>query len=493
MFLALNFPPGVWDNGTDYAGKGRYIAANLVRWISGVLRPVGPWIAKTASTVTGSARAMITWRINTAGTTYAAIGTHSKLYIMNRTGTLFDITPAGFTSGRADAVSGGGYGSGNYGAGYYGAPTSDSSTVQEASTWSLDNWGEYLVGCMTEDADIYEWQLNTGTPAAAVTNAPTASAILVTEEQFLLALGAASNLREIAWCDQADNTLWAAAPTNQAGSNVLQTNGRILCGKRVPGAHLIFTDVDVWRGVYQGPPLVYGYERIGSDCGAISRKACAVAGPVAYWMGLDGFWTYNGYVSELQSEVADYVFSSFNRAQASKVHAFHNSQFGEVWWFYPSASSTEIDRYALHNYREKHWSVGNLARLCAADRGIFQYPMMVNASGAIYEHEQSFVAGTYDSATVYATTGPIELGGGDRAHMVRQYIPDEATAGAVTATFTTRMYPNGTASTVGPKEAANPCPLRFVGRQTQVTYTGDGVSDWRVGTPRLDLVPVGMR
>ena len=62
---------------------------------------------------------------------------------------------------------------------------------------------------------------------------------------------------------------------------------------------------------------------------------------MAFWMGQEAFFTYaGGAVQQLPCEVADYVFSSINRYQISKAHAVTNSRYGEVWWFYPSASST---------------------------------------------------------------------------------------------------------------------------------------------------------
>ena len=494
-FFPLQLPPGIWANGTAYQSKGRYNAGSLVRWDEGVMRPVGPWHQKTSSTMTGLARAMITFRNNSA-TTYAGIGTHSKLYVMGRDGTFYDITPAGFTPGRADAIAGGGYGQGNYGVGLYGAPRPDTTLVQPASMWTLDTWGQDLVGCMSDDGFIYEWvSTNTGVAAAKVTNAPTANAILVTEEDFLLALGAASNYRLVQWSDQAANTVWTPAATNQAGSYALPTSGSIQCGKKVIGSHLIFTDVDVWRGVYLGPPLVYGYQRVGADCGAVSRGCVVNAGGLTYWMGNRHFWAYNGYIEPMLSEVSDYVFSSFNAQQQSKVVCFHNSQYSEVWWFYPSGSSTEIDRYVIYNYQEHHWNIGMLARTCMADKGIFQYPLMADASGNVWEHEYPFSGGTYSGSTVYATGGPIEIGNGDRLALVDQYVPDEKTAGDVTVTFTTRAMPNASSQSFGPYTAANPTNLRICDRQLQVTYTAASSTpaDWRVGGPRLGGKLAGLR
>lgn len=492
MFVPIELPPGVWANGTAYQSKGRWRDANFVRWYEGTIRPIGPWRSKTTDTVTGAARAMITWRDN-ADLTWGAVGTHSNLFVFDRAGNVDDITPVSFTTGFADASTGGGYGQGNYGAGVYGLATQDDTLIQDATVWSLDTWGEDLVGVSPDDEVIYEWTLNTGTPAAAVANAPPAKALVVTEEEFLVALGANSDHRQVAWSDQADDTLWTPDATNQAGSFTLQTQGHIQCGIRVPGAHLVFTTVDVWRGVYQGPPLVYGYQRIGADCGVISRASVTVAGGVAYWMGSDNFWLYNGYVDPVPSEIADKVFGDFNRVQASKVQAFHNSQFGEVWWFYPSAASTELDRAAIYNYREKHWQVVELTRTCMADRGVFNFPLMVDDSGALFEHEVDFMTGDYEDATVFAETAPMEVGNGDRVFFVRQYIPDENTLGDVTVTFKARMYPNAAEVIYGPYSAADPRPLRFCARQVATVFTGGSVTDWRIGVPRLEGTLGGYR
>jgi len=496
MYLPLALPPGVWANGTDYQTKGRYRTQNLTRWSAGApgstLQPIGAWRAKTASTVTGKARAILTWKTNSS-LTYAAIGTHSHLYAMNRAGTVYDITPVGFASGRADAVAGGGYGTSSYGSASYGAPRPDTTLVQDASVWDLDTWGEDLVGCMADDGVIYEWGLNTGTPAAAVSGAPTAIGILVTEEGFLFALGADSDFRTIAWSDQQDNTTWTPDPTNQARNFPLQTFGKIICGRRATGAVLIFTEVDVWRGSYVGPPLVYGFERLASECGIVSKGAALNAGGNCYWMGAANFWIYNGYVEPLPCDVNDRVFQDFNRTQASKVTGFHNSEFGEVWWFYPSAASVENDRYVFFDYRHNHWGVGELSRLSITGRGVFLYPLAVDSSGNIWEHEVSS-GGTFSGTQPYARGGPIELGNGDKVFMARELVPDERTAGDATVTFYAKFWPNGDEETIGPYAAANPIDVRFTARQVEVEYMFSATpTSSQIGVPRLEVVPRGSR
>jgi hypothetical protein len=490
--IPLKIPAGVFRNGTEYQSAGRYYDSNLVRWFEGTLRPIGGWRKRSTSQMTGSCRGLITWRDNSADRWIAA-GTNSKLYAMNEAGTLKDITPTGFTAGSADAVSKLGYGYSTYGSFAYGVARPDLGSVTPAATWSLDTWGEYLVACSDADGKLYEWQLGFSTPtlAAAITNAPTScAAVMTTAERFVFALGASGNPRKVAWCDQENNTVWTPSTTNQAGDFDLQTVGSLKCGKRVRGLNLLFTDVDVHASSYIGAPYVYSFEKVGSGCGVISSQAVAAIDTAAMWMSRSGFWIYDGYVKPLTSDVGDYVFENINYTQASKIYAVHNSKYGEITWFYPSSSSNENDSYVTYNYREGHWAIGSMSRTAGTDRGVFTNPLMVSSDGYVYEHEVGF---NYDGGSVYAETGPIEVGNGDAVMSVRQVIPDEQTLGEVVVSFKTRMYPTSDESTFGPYTAAQPTDVRFSAKQVKVRYTGNVLADWRVGITRLEAVASGQR
>jgi hypothetical protein len=492
MYIPLKLPPGIYRNGTEYQSAGRWYDANLVRWYENTLRPMGGWRKRATGQMSGLCRGFLTWRDND-GDRFIAAGTNTKLYAMNEAGTLKEITPTGFTAGIADAVSKTGYGYGTYGSLAYGTARPDTGTITPATTWSMDTWGEYLVACSNADGKLYEWQLGFTTPtlAAAITNAPVNNkALLVTQERILFALGAGGNPRKVQWCDQENNTLWTPAGDNLAGDYELATAGTLIAGKRVKGVNLLFTDVDVHTAQYVGAPFVYGFEKAGSGCGLISAQAVAAIDTAAIWMSKAGFWIYDGYVKPLPSDVSDYVFDNLNFNQASKVYAVHNSKYGEIWWYYPSSGSTENDSYVTFNYRENHWNIGLLARTAGADSGVFANPLMVSTDGFVYEHEVGFA---YDSASLYAESGPVQIGNGDNIMSVRQVIPDEQTLGEAVVSFKTRNYPTGTQSTFGPYTAANPTSVRFSGRQVNVKVTGNTLADWRIGVMRLEAIPAGKR
>lgn len=492
-FIQLQIPPGVYRNGTELQSSGRWYDANLVRFYEGTMRPMGGWRKRSESAVAGAARSLLTWKDNEADP-WIGIGTNSGLYAMSVSGVLKDITPAGFTSGLVDATIVTGYGTGGYGVQAYGVERENLTTITPAAVWTLDTWGEYLVGCSNSDGKLYEWQLGFGGPttAAAITNAPTGcNAILSTAERFIFALGAGGNPRKVQWCDQENNTVWTPAELNQAGDFELTTPGTLMAGKRVRAINLLWTDVDCHAATYIGQPFIFSFEKIGSGCGLISPQAVAiVADATAFWMSKTGFWMYDGSVKPLPSDVGDYVYREMNRNQSSKVYAVHNGEFGEVLWFYPSAESTEVDSYVLYNYREGHWNVGTLARTAGTGRGAFDHPLLVSTDGYIYEHEVGF---NYDSESLFCESGPVQIGAGDNLMAVKELIPDELNQGDVTATFKTRLYPNGVESSHGPYSMSNPTSVRFTARQVKMRVQSNGNNNWRVGTMRIDAAQGGRR
>jgi hypothetical protein len=147
------------------------------------------------------------------------------------------------------------------------------------------------------------------------------------------------------------------------------------------------------------------------------------------------------------------------------------------------------------DYKENHWLIGNLSRTSGASRGVFEYPMLMDAAGAMYDHEVGLsyaVSGTEQS--VFAESGPISIGNGDNIMQVTDLIPDEKTQGDVDVIFKSRYYPNDTEYTHGPYTPSSPTAVRFSGRQIRMRVEGDApYAAWRVGTMRVDAKAGGRR
>lgn len=492
MLITLDFPPGLYANGTTQQAAGRWHDANLVRFHAGTVRPWGGWIAHSDETVSGAARAMLTWTDN-ASASWIAIGAHDGLFAMNRVGALFDITPSGLTAGLAEATIGGGFGQGGFGGGGYGESGGDPELVQPATVWSLDTFGENLVGCNGADGRLYKWLCDTGEAAAQIAGSPeNCRALVVTETGHLMALGAQGDGRLVQWCDAQDDGAWTPGLPSEAGSFPLQTGGRLMCGKRTRGGTLLLTDQDAWLALYNGGANPFSFDQVGAGCGIVSQGAAVAAGTtLVAWMGLDSFWLFNGDVQPLACEVSDRVFGQLNAARLSQVSAYHRRQYGEIVWHYPSAGAIENDRYVAWSYREGHWSSGALSRTCGADRGALPYPLAIDGEGRVWRHETGF---DYGGEAPWIESGPFQLGDGEAVFTALDLIPDERTLGQVQATFFARFAPSGVAETTfGPYAAANPTNVRFTARHARMRLAGAAAADWRAGVFKLDVRPGGTR
>ena len=482
---SLALPAGFRKVGTDLESAGRWLSGSLVRWRDGSLRPIGGWRVRIDGMVTDAPRGSIAWQDNSLSR-WIAVGTFDALKVATSAGVISDITPVDLTGGELDGTVNTGFGGGTFGTGFFGVARPDMGEYAPADTWSMDTFGQYLIACSTSDRRILEWQLNTGVAAAVVANSPACDAITVTADRTIFALGAGGNPRRIEWCDVEDNTTWTAASDNLAGGQTLQTTGAIQCGIRASGQTLILTDQDAHSATFVGQPFVYSFERVGTSCGVISRKAVAGIDGGVMWMGKNGFYSYSGAaVSPVNCDVHDHIFSDINTGQISKCWAMSIGQQGEVWFFYPSAESTECDRYVAYDYKEGHWLVGDMARTTGFDTGVFASPIMAGSAGDIYDHETGY---NYDSGAVYAESGPSMIGAGDKLAVVTRVIPDELTLGDVSVTFKSRLYPTSTETTHGPYSAAEPTSVRFTGRQVRMRVEGQELGAWRVGAFRAEIV-----
>ena len=269
--------------------------------------------------------------------------------------------------------------------------------------WTHDNFGEDLL-LNVRNGGIYYWDKTDGLTNRAVELnslatsdlAPTvATQILVSDrDRHILAFGCdpESNIGTqdpllIRFSSQESLTDWRTKATNTAGELRLGSGSEIVCATETRQQILVFTDASLYTMQFIGPPFTFGINLISENISIRSSNASIAIEDAVFWMGLNDFYVYAGSVNKLPCTVKDHVFSDFNVVQAEKVFAAANAGFSEVWWFYPSADSNEIDKYVIFNYEQKIWYIGSLSRTAWVDRGVSEFPVAANADGYLYNHE----------------------------------------------------------------------------------------------------------
>jgi hypothetical protein len=421
------------------------------------------------------------------------------------------------------SVFGTGWGAGPWSRGAWGSAATIDLIKDTLRLWMHDNFGEDLV-LNVMNGGIYYWDSSGGlsnnravaiSDLAGANASPTvATQVMVSDvDRHVIAFG----------CDPVDNpgvqdpllirfssqesvTDWNPTALNTAGDLRIGSGSKIIVAVETRQQTIVFTDTSLHAMQYLGPPFTFGIQKISENITIQSPNAAVAVDDRIFWMGRNEFYLYEGTVNRLPCTVRDYVFNDINFDQAEKVFAAANTANSEIWWFYPSANSSENDRYVSFNYLEQAWSYGNLARTAWLDRGVEQLPIAASTDKRLYNHEIGFDDGSTVPASpieAFVQSSPIDLGDGEQFVFMRRLIPDmdfrNSTAETPSVDVTTRIrnfnggnYLRTTTSTVnGDTEQVH---LRLRGRQfsMRVASDGEGVG-WRLGSMRYDLRPDGRR
>ena len=437
----LAIPAGLKPRATTQATGKAWWDMSLVRWNGAELVPVGGWASLPNMQLNDAVRGLLSWRDNSAERWIAAASL-GQVMVYDTSG--HDITPSDFQAGQpGDLVDG--YGIGAFGVGAYGTPRIPDPSFNPrgapGDATSLSNWGENLVVCGSADNRILWWVPDAGvstglvpippaeplpTETAGIVHVvPRARYAFVTDERFIVALGADGDPRRVSWSDQERPGAWTPDVVNLAGSLQLNSTGAAWAARRVPTGYLIFCDDDVHAMQWVGPPYAYGLVRIGTGCSSVSPNAIVATSQRTVWMGQETFWIHEGVPRVLACDIQDLVFSNLNRNTQGRTVAAQNGLFPEVWFFYPDNTSLEPNRYAAWNYQANIWIGGMMPRTGVTEPGAYGLPLMGDVNGFVYAHENGWTAdGAMRGATVFAETGDMQIGEGDQATCVRSFIPD---------------------------------------------------------------------
>lgn len=433
-------------------------------------------------------------------------------------------------TGLDTTITGNGWGAGSWSRGTWGSGFALNVAGQTLRIWSHDNFGEDLL-INVRDGGIYYWDKSSGLTTRAValsslsgaTAAPTiAKKVLVSDrDRHVIAFGcdpeSAIGTQDpllIRFSSQESVTDWAATATNTAGDLRLGSGSQIVNAVETRQQIVVFTDTSLYAMQFLGPPFTFGINTISENITIAGPLAAIAVEDNIFWMGQEEFYIYTGAVQRLPCTVRDYVFSNMNTDQMEKVTAATNTAFSEVWWFYPSANSDECDRYVVFNYQQQVWYYGTLARTCWLDRGVEAIPVAASTDHSLYFHETGFDDGSVEPAlpiAAYIESSQMSIGEGDQFVFMRRLIPDltfrDSTAASPLATFTlkTRNFPGGnylqTDSNNVVKTASIPVEqftdqvyVRLRGRSFAFRIDSDGLGvTWRLGSPRVEIQPDGMR
>jgi hypothetical protein len=431
-------------------------------------------------------------------------------------------------------VDSSGWGAGTWDAGTFGSVSALSDTTN-LRLWSHDNFGEDLI-INARAGGIYYWDVSAktlGTDRAVALSAlsganlaPTKALVTLVSDidRHVICFGAdpiSGSSRTgsldpmfIAWSDQENAAEWEPKSTNTAGSFRLSAGSSIIGAIRARQETLVWTDTSMYSMTFVGQPFTFATNLVNEGVGLIGPNAAINTPKGVFWMDKKGFYNYTGQINDVPCSVQNYIFSDIAEGQSFQIFGFLNKEFDEVGWFYCSEGETVIDRYAVFNYDEQVWSIGQLTRTAWIDEGIFNNPMATYSTadvGYLYNHETGNDADGSPMDNVYIQSSDFDIDpAGEEFQQIRRIIPDIRFTGnggsdqTINIVLKKRNFPGESLST----SSTNTCTAtttqintRLRARQATLRIESDddgsagtrlGVG-FRVGAMRMDLRPTGRR
>lgn len=374
--------------------------------------------------------------------------------------------------------------------------------------------------------------LGTGMYISSLEDVPKVQNYLLVADtlRFIFAFGAndygssTQNAMLVRWSDQESSTIWYPQSTNQAGSVQLSRGSKLVTALQARQEILVWTDSSLYSFQYVGAPVVWKNELVGENISLAGPNAVAYANGVAFWMGVDKFYLYDGRTQTLPCDLRQFVFTDnttkINQTQIQQVCCGTNEGFNEIWWFYPSEGSTTINTYVVYNYAEKVWYYGFLGRTAWLDTGLRPTPVAATYNNNLVDHEvgtDDGTTGTVQPIESYISSAEFDIDDGYKVGFVWRMLPDVTFRGSEAASPSIRMtlrpmqnagsgYNNpesvggintalvARTSTYVIEQFTGQINTRVRGRQLVMEVRSSDVGvQWQLGSPRLDIRPDGRR
>lgn len=229
--------------------------------------------------------------------------------------------------------------------------------------WRFAQFGNLTVACNKVDATQGS---SSGAFSALGTNCPKA-AICETVAGFVMLLNYNDGVNDYAdgwWCSPYQNPSgdWTASIATQAANGRLfDTPGPIRAGRRLGNAMVVYKERSIYMGFYQGPPVIWRWQLIPGDVGALSQEAVIEVNlggtPMHIFAGYDDFYRFDGTRPvSIGDGVRKWYQSNVPAEYRFRTKLLHDRTDGIVYFCLPD-SAGELTQLLAYNYRMNRWGV----------------------------------------------------------------------------------------------------------------------------------------
>lgn len=166
------------------------------------------------------------------------------------------------------------------------------------------------------------------------------------------------------WCCALnDQTDWTPSiATQSARGRIIDSPGQIRGLRRLGDDFVFYKDEAMYVARYQGPPIIWAFERVPGDIGAVSNESIVIVGTVHYFLSREGFYMFDGSIPKpIGQQLRAWILNRLNPSYLDKVKSLHDPARNIIYWLYVSNSSADQypDECVTYNYRTNKWGRAN--------------------------------------------------------------------------------------------------------------------------------------
>lgn len=179
--------------------------------------------------------------------------------------------------------------------------------------------------------------------------------------------------QRIWWSEYNEPSSWpapgsaAAAAAQSDFTDLVGDQGQItgLVGHLGGSDGAVFFARGVWRMIYQGPPVVFGFYPAEGVKGTRASNSIVHMGPVVYYLSEDGFAVFDGTSSKPigVQRVDKWFFENANLTYLDHVIGSYDPVGDLVLWLFPSSASESgaPDKILIYNWKINRWSYADVS------------------------------------------------------------------------------------------------------------------------------------
>jgi len=246
-------------------------------------------------------------------------------------------------------------------------------TVGAEHRWAFEKFGERILATQISDP-IQSFVM--GVDAAfddLSADAPNAHYIARVRDNFIMVANTVDGVdgavpQRVWWPALGDPTTWPTPGTATAAQ--LQSDFRDLLGDGgenqgilggLSGADVaVFQERAIWRGMYIGPPVVFGFSAVESARGTPAPGSIVQVGPVAYYLTDDGFYSFDGVQSApIGHQKIDRMFwGEVDQSYLYRISSTVDPLNKLIYWAYPGPQNNggTPNRLLAYHYGINQWA-----------------------------------------------------------------------------------------------------------------------------------------